>query len=92
MNSDNADALRFLWLEDVNSDKKPDTYQMLVHIFGGKDSPSCANYGVRRTASDHCSKFDAAVAECVNRSFFMDDLLKSVETEKQAESIIKRLN
>ena len=37
VNPDNAHALRFLWL-DVNSDGKPDTYQMLVHIFGGKDS------------------------------------------------------
>ena len=56
--SDDADALRFLWSEDVNSEEKPDTYQMLVHIFGGKDSPSCANYAVKRTASDHGSKFD----------------------------------
>ena len=60
MNPDDADALRFLWL-DVNSDEKPDTYQMLVHIFREKDSPSCANYVVRRTASDHDSKFDEAV-------------------------------
>ena len=62
---------------------------MLVHIFGGKDSASCANYAVRRTALDHGSKFDAAVAECVNRYFCMDDLLKSVEIEKQAVSVIK---
>ena len=62
---------------------------MLVHIFGGKDSPSCANYAVRRTASDHGSKFDEAVVECVNRSFYMNDLLKSIETEEEAISIIK---
>ena len=84
------DALRFLWL-DVNSDEKPDTYQMLVHIFGGKDSPSCANYAVRRTASDHGSKFDETVAEYIYRSFYMDDLLKSVQTEEEAVSIIKQL-
>ena len=74
VNLDDADALRFLWLEDVNSDEKPDTYQIFVHIFGGKDSPSCANYAVTRTASDHGSKFDAAVIECVNRSFYIDEL------------------
>ena len=90
MNPDDADALRFLWL-DVNSEK-PDTYQMLLLIFGGKDSPSCANYAVRRTASDHGSIFDEAVAECVNRSFYMDDLLKSVETEEEEViSIIRQL-
>ena len=89
VNPDDADALRFLWL-DVNCEK-PDTYQMLLLIFGGKDSPSCANYAVRRTASDHSSKFDEAVAECVNRSLHMDDLIKSVETEEEAISIIKQL-
>ena len=89
MNSDDADSLRFIWLEDINSDEKPDIYQMLVHIFRGKDLPSCAKYAVRRTASDHGSKSDAPVAECVNRSFNMDDLLKSLETEEQAVTIIK---
>ena len=68
VNSDDADALRFLWLDDVNFDKKHDTYQMLVYIFGGKNSPSCANYADRRRALDHGSKFDATVAECVSRS------------------------
>ena len=90
VNPDDADALRFLWL-DVNSDEKPHTYQILVHIFGGIDSPSCAKYAVRRTASDHCSKFDGAADECVNRSFYMDDLLKSIETEEEAKSVIKHL-
>ena len=79
--------MRFLWL-DVNSDEKPDTYQVLVHIFGGKDLPSCANYAVRRTASEHGNKFDEAVAECINRSFYMDDLLKYVETEEEAISVM----
>ena len=91
VNSDDADALRFFWLKDVNFDEKPDTYQMLVHIFREKDSPSCGNYPVTRTASDHGGKFDAAVAECVNRSFYMDDFLTSVETEKQAVSMMKQL-
>ena len=90
VNPDDADALRFLWF-DINSDEKPDTYQMLVRVFGGKKSPSWANYVVRRTASNHGSKFDEAVAECVNISFYMDDLLKSVETEEEAVSIIKQL-
>ena len=36
LNSNDADALRFLWLEDVISGEKPDTYQMLLQIFGRK--------------------------------------------------------
>ena len=63
---------------------------MLVHIFGRKDLPSWANYAVRKTVSDHGSKLNAAVAECVNRSFYMDDLLNNFETEEQTVSIIKQ--
>ena len=65
-------------------------YRMLVHIFGGKELPSCRNYAVRRTTSDHGSKSDESVVECVNKSFYMDDLLKSVETQEKAVSIIKQ--
>ena len=39
VNQDDADSLRFLWKDDITSDEPPDTYQMLVHIFGSKDSP-----------------------------------------------------
>ena len=31
-----SDSLRFLWKDDVTSEEPPDTYQMLVHIFGAK--------------------------------------------------------
>ena len=37
-----AEALRFLWEEDL-SESDPEVYQMVVHIFGGKDSPCCPN-------------------------------------------------
>ena len=82
MNSYDTDVLIFIWLEDVNSNEKLDMYQMLVHTFGGKDSPSCVTYAVRRTGSVHGSKFDRTVAACINRSFYMDDV-KSVGTEEK---------
>ena len=90
-NSDNADALRFLWFKNVNSNGKPDTYQMLVQFFGWKDSPYCANYTVRRTASARDRKCDRTVADCVNRSFYINDLVKSAETEKQEASVLQPL-
>ena len=33
-----ADSLRFLWHEDVHDDGPPQVFQMLVHIFGARDS------------------------------------------------------
>ena len=46
---------------------------------------------MRRKTSDHDSKFDAAIAECVNRSFYMNDFLKSVGTGEQSVSSTKQL-
>ena len=37
-------SLRFLWTDDVHSEAEPYVMQMMVHIFGAKDSPCCANY------------------------------------------------
>ena len=91
VNSDNADALRFLWFKNINSNGKPDTYQMLVHIFGWKDSPYCVNYTVRRTASDCGRKFAGTVADSVKKSFYINDLVKSAETEKQEVSVLQPL-
>ena len=47
---EDADSLRFLWMEDPSKEGPPDVFQMLVHIFGAKDSPTCPNYAVQRTA------------------------------------------
>ena len=58
VNQNDADSLRFLWKEDIMSDDPPSTYQMLVHIFGSKDSPTCANYALKRTARDNAESCD----------------------------------
>ena len=73
---EDADALRFLWKEDITNDDPPDTYQMLVHIFGAKCSPTCANYALQRTARDQQHDFDALAYYAVIHSFYVDDLLK----------------
>ena len=38
-------SLRFLWREDPISDVS--VFQYTRHIFGAKDSPTCANYALR---------------------------------------------
>ena len=44
-------SLRFLWREDPTTNVL--TYQYTRHIFGAKDSPTCANYALQRTARDN---------------------------------------
>ena len=86
-----ADSLCFLWKENIYSDDPPITLQMMVHIFGAKDSPCCANYAIKGTSRDNYKDFDAATYESAVKSFYADDLLKSVKTTEMAQSLTKQL-
>ena len=86
-----ADSLRFLWKDDITNDDPPDTYQMLVHIFGAKDSPTVAAYAFQRTARDNKDKFSATTLETALRSFYADDLLKSLTSTDAAIEVCKEL-
>ena len=69
----------------------PDTYQMLVHIFGAKDSPTCCNYALRRTARDNSALYDPITFESAIHAFYVDDLLKSVHDYATAILVAKEL-
>ena len=88
---EDADALRFLWKDDMLSEDPADIYQMLVHIFGATDSPTCCNYALQRTARDNFTEFDALTVESVLRAFYVDDLLKSVHSVDDAIRLAKEL-
>ena len=83
--------LRFLWFPDGDLGKEPEEYQMLVHLFGGASSPSCANYALKKTAEDNKEAFDAFTIDTVKRNFYVDDCLRSVETDSQAVHIAGQL-
>ena len=59
-------TLRFLWREDPATDVA--LYQYVRHIFGSKDSPTCANYALQQTARDHRIQFREA-ANSVENNF-----------------------
>ena len=91
VNPKDCDALRFLWWpgNDLNSD--PAEHQMLVHLFGATSSPSCANFGLRRTADDNQDVFSKEVIDTVRRNFYVDDCLKSVRNEVEAIPLVSDL-
>ena len=91
VNQEDKHSLRFLWKDDINSPDQPDTYQMLVHIMGATCSPTCANYALKRCARDHLEDFDPSTIETVLRSFYVDDLLKSIESIKGGQQLIKEV-
>ena len=86
-----SEKMRFLWWKDGQTENPPEEYQMLVHIFGAKSSPSCAGYSLRRTAEDNSSKFDKETIDAVDRNFYVDDLLKSVSSDNIAMRLMNQL-
>ncbi|XP_038052505.1 uncharacterized protein LOC119725213 [Patiria miniata] len=71
--------------------KSPDVYRMAVHLFGGVWSPSFANVALRRTAEDNVDDFNADVLATVKENFYVDDCLKSLDSEGEAVETVKQL-
>ena len=81
-------SLRFLWREGPTSDVS--VFQYTRHNFGAKDSPTCANYALRRTAVTNQNRYpDAAYA--VLNNFYMDDYLGSVKNPESALMLSRSL-
>ena len=78
-------ALRFLW-RNLELQRPPDVYQMLVMIFGAASSPCMANYVLRKIALDNREdvSFSEDTMRSVEKNFYMDDFLKSVHDEATA--------
>ena len=85
-------SLRFLWREDPATDVA--VYQYVRHIFGSKDSPTCANYTLQQTARDNRIQFLEAT-NSVENNFYMDDYLESSptinEATKKAQDLVEML-
>ncbi|XP_006818039.1 uncharacterized protein LOC102808456 [Saccoglossus kowalevskii] len=61
---------------------------MRVHLFGAVSSPGCANYGLKRIAKDN-QQYGSDVVYFVNRNFYVDDGLQSVESVSKAIKLIQ---
>lgn len=62
---------------------------MLVHLFHDASSPSCANYALKKTAEVDKNDFDSVTVETIN--VYVDDYLKSVQTNPKAVQLIGEL-
>jgi len=64
---------------------------MVVHLFGTTSSPSCANFGLRRTTEDNCQEFSKEAIDSVQDNFYVDDCLKLVPSETEAVGLVNEL-
>ena len=85
------DALRILWWPNNDLNVDPEEFQMTVHLFGAKSSPTCADFALQKTASDNADQFNETVVETIKRNFYVDDCLKSVPSEDDAIPLVKDL-
>ena len=77
------DALRFLWYEGDNVMH----YRMTSHLFGGVWCASSSSYALQQTLRDYGNP-DPLVSDTVTKSFYVDDLLRSVSTDEKAKVVI----
>ena len=83
--------LRFLWWPAGDTSQKPRVHAMKVHLFGGKSSPSVVNYCMRKIADDNVEEFSELAIDTLRRSFYMDDMIRSVSTVEEAKKLIPEM-
>lgn len=91
MAEEHLDFLRFLWWPEGNLEQVIVQYRMTVHLFGAMSSPSCVCYALRKTADGNENSFPREVIDTVERNFYVDDLLKSLPSEKDAIDMVQNL-
>ena len=84
---EHRNALRFLWWPGGNLDEHPVPHQMTVYIFGSRSSPSCANFCLRHTAIEFSKHYEPAIAEIVNKNFYVNDCLVSFPSVEARRSL-----
>ena len=55
------------------------------------ESPSCANFALKKTAEDNKARFDSETVRTVKRNFYVDERLKSVTSGDGAFSLVGNL-
>ena len=70
---------RFLWWKDGDLNNPPVYHEMGQHVCGGVSSPSCSNYGLKKTADDNKVKYGPEAADTLNKNLNADDMLRSVQ-------------
>ena len=77
-----------MWWPNGDTNAEIRNYQMTVHLFGATSLPSCANFALRKTANDNKQKFGIEAAKTLRKNFYVDDLLKSVDSIPHAVQLM----
>ena len=83
--------LRFFWWQNSKLSKNLIDHEISVHVFVCTSSLSCSNYVFHGTSTDGEDQFGKAAAKTLQDNFYVDDLLKSQDNEKEAIKLIKNV-
>ena len=83
--------LRFLWWPKGDTTKSAQVHAMTAHLFGATSSPSVVGFCMRKTADDNESAFSETAIDTLRRSFYVDDMLRSVPTVEAAKKLIPEM-
>ena len=90
VNPEDRNYLQFLWWKDGEYvENQPITYRMTVHLFGASSSPGCANYGLKKIASDNKEELSPDVVDYLMKDFYVDDGLRSCDTVEEAIHLVE---
>ena len=81
--------LRFLWWDNHGTGGKILDFEMNVHVFGGTFSPSSCNYALKKTAMTINQNYHLGVVLTLKKSFYVEDLLKSVKDSSTAAKLMQ---
>jgi hypothetical protein len=77
---DHRDYLRFFWHKDNNPEEEVIEYHMKVHLFGNTSTPAIATCTLRKTALIGEPEHGLDAREFVEKDFYVDDSLRSVQS------------
>ena len=81
---------RFLW-RNKETNRPPDTYVMNVITFADKPAPAMAQIALKKTAVEG-EAINPRAAQTVKDNTYMDDILDSVNTVKEAEELSRAID
>lgn len=83
--------MQFLWWKDGELDGEIETFKMLVHPFGARSSPFCANFALRQAILDSAEDMSSQSINIANRNIYVDDCIVSVRDVDEAKTVMTEL-
>lgn len=90
VNTEDWNALMFLFWSDEALMSEPREYNMTVANFGNVCSPFGANYCLKQTADDFGRGYPAEVLYNVRRPVYVDDLLLTANTIEHGRRLVRQ--